>query len=261
MKITDCLFTNTDAEYNLIKELLLEIESYPDIDNNRDPARMDYWRYNVHAEKELDFFEDNAHYWKTKTNKVVGLFISEYGKDDFFIVIHPNFWELFPEILNWGLEFWARGKTKISTDIYTFGQQKIKQLLAAGFYEDRHVENVRTYTLEKYDFSYELKPGFKLMSFSEYGNYVSRVKLVHNAFDNNTYSEARLRSLQSSPSYLAELDLVIVNSQDEGVAYSMGWVEKVNLKSGYIERTGVHTGFIEKWLWCNLSQRVFSTSW
>ena len=243
MKITDCSFTNNDTEYNLIKKLLLEVEAYPDIDNNWDPSRMDYWRYNVHAEKGEDFFQANAHYWKTETDQVVGLFISEYGRDDFFIVVHPSYWALFPEVLNWGLEVWARGKTKISTDVYTFGQQKIEQLMATGFYEDGHVENVRTYILGGYDFSYDLKPGFKLMSFSEYGNYESRVKLVRNAFDNPNYSEARLRSLQSSPSYQAKLDLVIVNPRGESVGYCMGWVEEINPKSGYIEPMGVHSDY------------------
>jgi len=236
MKITDCSFTNSDPEYNLIKELLLEVEIYPEIDNNWAPGRMDWWRYNVHAEKGVDFFQANAHYWKTETDQVVGLFISEYGKDDFFIVVHPSFWALFSVILNWGVEFWARGKSKISTSVYSYGQQKIEQLLAAGFYEDGHEENVRTYSLQRYDFSYDLKPDFKLLSFSEYGNYESRVKLVHNAFNNPTYSEARLRSLQSSPSYQAELDLVIVNAQDESVAYCIGWIEENEPKSGSLSR-------------------------
>jgi len=243
MKITDCSFTNSNTEYNLVKELLLEVETYPDIDNNWNPGRMDWWRYNYHAEKGVDFFQANAHYWKTETDQVVGIFISEYGKDDFFIVVHPSFWELFSKVLNWGLEFWARGKPKISTAVFTYGQQKIEQLMAAGFYEDGHEENVRTYPLGQYDFSYDLKPGFKLLSFSDYGNYESRVKLVQNAFDNPTYSEARLRSLQSSPSYQAELDLVIVNPQGESVAYCMGWVEENNPKSGYIEPMGVHSDY------------------
>ncbi len=34
MEITDCLFKNDDAEYNRIKDLLLEIEICPDVDNN-----------------------------------------------------------------------------------------------------------------------------------------------------------------------------------------------------------------------------------
>jgi ribosomal protein S18 acetylase RimI-like enzyme len=257
MKITDYSFTNNDTEYNLIKEFLLEIETYPDIDNNWDPGRMDYWRYNVHAEKGVDFFQANARYWKTETDQVVGLFISECGKDDFFIVVHPSFWALFSEVLNWGLEFWARGKTKISTDVYTFGQQKIKQLIAAGFYEDGHVENVRTYPLGQYDFSYDLKPGFKLLSFSDYGNYESRVKLAQNAFNNPSYSEVRLRSLQSSPSYQAELDLVIVNPQGESVAYCIGWVEEINPKSGHIEPMGVHSDYRRNGLGAALAKECF----
>lgn len=243
MSVTDHSFTNTDAEYNLIKELLLEIESFPEMDNNWDPGRMDWWRYNYHVEKGVEFWQTNAHYWKTDTNKVVGLFITEYGRDDFFIVVHPNHWELFPDILRWGIEVWAKGKDKIHTAVFTHSQQKIEKLLAADFYEDGHEENVRTYAMAQYNFSFELKAGFRLMRFADYGNYESRVKLVHNAFKNPNYTEARLRSLQSSPSYLADLDLVIVNAQGESVAYCMGWVEENDPKAGYIEPMGVHSEY------------------
>ncbi|MFK7802072.1 MAG: GNAT family N-acetyltransferase [Anaerolineae bacterium] len=243
MKITDYPFSNTDAEYSLIKELLLEVEKHPEFDNNWDPGRMDWWRYNSHVEKEVDFFQANAHYWKMETGQVVGLFISEYSKDDFFIVLHPNYLTLFPELLKWGLEVWGADKSKISTDVYTFGEQKIEQLTAAGFYEDGHVENVRVYALEQYDFSYFLKPGFKLMSFSEYGNYDSRVKLVQNAFSNPNFSEERLRSLQSSAEYKPELDLVVVNTQGESVGYCMGWIQESDRKFGYIEPMGVHSDY------------------
>jgi ribosomal protein S18 acetylase RimI-like enzyme len=243
MKITDFSFTNSNSEYNLIKELLLEIETYPEIDNNWDPGRIDWWRYNSHAEKGVDFFQANAHYWKTETGRIVGLFISEYGKDDFFIVVHPSFWTLFPEILNWGLEVWARDKSKISTDVYTFGQQKIEKLTAAGFYENGHVENVRIYALDQFDSSYNLKPGFKLLSFAEYGNYESRVKVGQNAFNNPNFSETRYRSLQSSAEYQSELDLVVVNSQGEAVGFCMGWVQESDRKFGYIEPMGVHSDY------------------
>ena len=257
MRVTDFSFTNDDTEYKLIKELLLKVETYPDIDNRWDPGGMDWWRYNYHAEKSVDFFQANAHYWKTETDQVVGLFISEYGEDDFFIVVHPDFGALFSDVLNWGLEVWAREKSKISTAVYTYDQQKITQLLDAGFYEDGHEANVRTYTLRPYDFSYDLKPDFKLLSFSDYGNYESRVKLVHNAFGNLSYSETRLRSLQSSPTYQAELDLVIVSPQGESVAYCMGWVEENDPKSGYIEPMGVHTDYRRNGLATALAKECF----
>jgi ribosomal protein S18 acetylase RimI-like enzyme len=243
MKIIDCSFTNSNTEYNLIKEFLLSAETYPDFDNNWEPGRMDGWRYSVNAGKGEDFFRANAHYWQTEMGRVVGLFISEYGGDDFFIVVHPSFSAMFPEVLRWGLEVWAQGKTKISTSVFVNDRQKVEQLAAAGFYEDGHESNVRTYALRQYDFSYALKPGFELQSFSEYGNYESRVRLVQNAFDNPSYSKARLCSLQSSPSYQPELDLVIVNPQGESVAYCMGWIKENHSKSGYIEPLGTHPDY------------------
>lgn len=257
MNITSHAFTNNDAEYHLLKQLLLEIEKHPEIDNNWDLGRMDFWRYNAHADKELDFFQKHVHYWKTDTNQVVALFVSEYGKDDFFIVIHPNFWTLFPQVLDWGLQVWAKGKTKISTDIYTFGQQKIQLLTDAGFYEDGHVENVRIYPLDNYDCSYQLKSGFKLMSCAEYGNVQSRVELVRNAFDNPHFSEARLHSIQSSPNYRPELDLVIVNSENESVAYCMGWIQEDDPKLGYIEPMGTHSEYRKNGFGKSLAKECF----
>ncbi len=102
-----------------------------------------------------------------------------------------------------------------------------------------------------------LKPEFKLLSFSDYENYESRVKLVHNAFGNLSYSEARLRSLQSSPSYQADLDLVIVNFEGECVAYCMGWVEENDPTAGYIEPMGVHTAYRRNGLATALAKECF----
>jgi len=83
--------------------------------------------------------------------------------------------------------------------------------MAAGFRADGHESNVRTYALQQHDLSYDLPPGCRMLSFQEYSDYDSRVKLVKDAFDKQSYSEARLRSLQNSPGYQPELDLVVVN--------------------------------------------------
>ena len=42
---------------------------------------------------------------------------------------------------------------------------------------------------------------------------------------------------------MAILDLVIVNPQDESVAYCMGWIKENHLKSGYIEPLGTHPDY------------------
>ena len=257
MTITDHPFTNTDSEYSLIKKLLLEIEAYPEIDNNWEPGRMDWWRYNSHLGKDVSFFQTHAHYWKTESDQVVALFISEYAKDDFFIVIHPEYGQLIHQVLEWGKTVWGKDKSKISTDVYTYATHKIDQLLAAGFYEDGHIENVRIYPFDQFDFSYDLKPGYQLMRFADDGNYENRVKLVQNAFNNPNFSEARLRSLQSSPNYQKNLDLVIVNDQGMSVAYCMGWLEEINPKVGFIEPMGVHSDFRQNRFGSALAKECF----
>lgn len=257
MTITEHSFTNSDAEYSLLKDFLLDLENYPDVDKNWDLARLDWWRFGVHAEKGVDFFQANAHYWTTDAGRAVGLCISEYGETDFFIVVHPDFPALFSDVLQWAAACWGRGKGKITTAVFTYDQHKIARLLAAGFVEDGHEANVRTYDMQQYDFSYDLQPGFQLLTFPAYGNYDSRVKLVHNAFNNLSYTEARLRSLQSSPTYQPELDLVIVNSQGESVAYCMGWVEEHDPTAGYIEPMGVHTDYRRKGLATALAKECF----
>ncbi len=257
MNITDHAFENSDAQYEQIKQLLLEIETHPEIDNNWDPGRMDWWRYNYHADKPVDFFRSNARFWRTATDRVVGLFISEYGRDDFFLVTHPDADQCFGEILNWVTMDWARDRERISTSVFTYGKQKIERLLAAGFYEDGHEENVRTYAMDQYDFNYRLPRGYELRSFNEYGDYARRVQLVQNAFKNPSYNEARLRSLQDSPNYKDELDLVVLNGQQQSVGYCMGWIEEINPRSGYIEPMGVHTDHRMRGLGTALAKECF----
>ncbi len=257
MTITQHAFTNTDADYQRIKQLLLTVESHPTQDNNWEPNRMDFWRYNYHAEKDAAFFQAHCRYWQTAAGQVVGLFISEYAADDFFIVVHPAYWALFPEILTWGRTVWGAGKAKITTDVYTFGQQKIAALQAAGFYEDGHVENVWVYSLTDYDFAYRLPAGFSLITAAAHANIPDRVALVQNAFGNPNFSEARLLSTMETPTYQPELDLVVVNAAGKGVAYCMGWVEENNPRVGNIEPMGTHTDYRQLGLGKALAKECF----
>ncbi len=243
MKVSDYAFRNKDDEYKLIKDFLLEVDSIENFDNNWDPGRMDWWRYNVHSDKKEDFFVKNAHYWKTEDNTVVALLISEYGANDLFFVVHPDYYKLFPEVISWGLNNSVKKNKKVIAPIFTTDPKKIAYLEEAGFVKDKHESNIRFYDLSNYDYSFTLKEGFKLLQFSEYNNYKSRVELVQNAFENPNYTEKNHKSLQASPAYKKELDLVIVNNEGKAVAYCMGWVDEVDSKKGHIEPMGVHSEF------------------
>ena len=77
MPIYDTAYTNTDEEYHEICDFLDRL-STQDPFMHWESGRMNYWRYNIHANKKPDylFFRDNVHLWRTDTHELVGLCIS-----------------------------------------------------------------------------------------------------------------------------------------------------------------------------------------
>ena len=79
----DFVYSNTEEEYERIKKFLTCVQVVSGYDNNWDVSRLNWWRYSYHAQKDVSFFRENAHYWADGNGEVTGLFISEYGKNDF----------------------------------------------------------------------------------------------------------------------------------------------------------------------------------
>ena len=171
---------------------------------------------------------------------IVALFISEYGKDDFFIEVMPEYREVYPAIFRWIDDHWATTRENVEIDVYSDDEEKIRRLEAQGFRFKCHFENKRTYDLDAIDLGYALEDGFTVQAFSESLNYPSRVALVQSAFDNPGYKEVSLRGLVSSPDYIDEYHLVVVSPEGEHVAYCVGWHEHANDHAGYIEPVGTH---------------------
>ena len=154
MTVNDNAYTNTDTEYHEICEFLNKLST-------RDPfmhwesGRMNFWRYNVHADKEQDdrFFSDNMHVWRSDTQEIVGLCISEYGNHDLFIEVMPEYHGIYPDIFRWIENAWATTRTAIEVDVFSGDTQKIHRLEAQGFSFKCHFEN--NWTLDKEGVSLE----------------------------------------------------------------------------------------------------------
>ena len=172
MNTSDAVYTNTDEEYQ-------EICDFLDALSTKDPCmlwesgRMNFWRYNVHADKDPDgpFFRENVHVWRAENGAMVALFISEYGEDDFFIEVMPEYREVYPDIFRWIDDHWATTRTDIEIDMYGDDEEKIRRLEAQGFRFKCHFENQRTYDLDALDLAYALEEGFTVQAFSESLNY------------------------------------------------------------------------------------------
>lgn len=240
MSIEQFSYNNTDKEYFEIIEFLKEIAK---LDKYLfwDSDRMNFWRYSVHGAKTQDasFFKENVKMWRDN-NKIVGLFISEYGKNDAFIVIHPDYKLIYSDVFNWINNYWAINKEKIEIDVISDNKTKIKILEDNGYAFKCHFENLRYYNLEEINLSYKLEERFKIQAFFENPNFRSRVELVKSAFNRKEYNKQNLLSIHSSPNYIKELDLCVVSPNNQFVAYCTGWYDSIDENVGYIEPVGTH---------------------
>ncbi|MCP5098722.1 MAG: GNAT family N-acetyltransferase [Chloroflexi bacterium] len=246
MSIINMAYGNTEEEYQ-------EIIGFFNTLSTQDPnmlwesGRMNFWRYNVHADKnpQDQFFRDNVHVWRSENREIVGVCLSEYGGNDLFIEVSPEYHEIYPDIFRWIHDSWAVTREEIEIDIFGADRKKIAWLEKHGFSFQCHYENKRTYDLDDIDLSYQLEDGFKIQMFSESNDYAGRVALVQNAFDNLDYTETRLKGLMSSPDYIDEYHLIVVSPDNQLVAYCVGW-HAANENSGYIEPVGTHAEFRQR---------------
>lgn len=244
MHTRDTDYSNTDEEYHEICDFLNALAT-KDPFMHWESGRMNFWRYNVHANKDPHgrFFRENAHIWRAENHEIVGLFISEYGRNDFFIEVLPEYQGIYTDIFRWIDAHWATTRTEIEIDVFSDDTNKIDRLKARGFQFKCHFENKRIYDLEHLDLSYTLADGFIVRAFSESPDYASRVDLVRSAFENPGYSENNLKSLISSPNHIDEYHLVIISPDGKHVAYCIGWHDNAIENFGYIEPVGTYAAY------------------
>ncbi|MBN1267315.1 MAG: hypothetical protein JXA25_17625 [Anaerolineales bacterium] len=137
----------------------------------------------------------------------MGLCISEYGRNDIFIEVLPEYHNIYPDMFHWIDTIWAATRTAIEIDVFRNDTQKIQRLENRGFSFKCHFENKRTCDLEQIDLRYTLEEGFTIQAFSESSDFTGRVSLVQSAFNNPGYTEHNLGGLLVSPDYIDEYNL------------------------------------------------------
>ena len=247
MSIHDTSYSNTDEEYHEICDFLNGL-STKDPFMHWESGRMNFWRYNVHAKKDRQdhFFRDNVHIWRADNQAIVGLCISEYGANDMFLEVLPEYHNLYPDMFRWIESTWATGRSAVEIDVFSDDAHKIRRLEAQGFTFMCHFENKRTYDLEQMDFSYTLEEGFTIQAFSESPDFAGRVALVQSAFDNPGYTQDNLKGLMASPDYIDEYNLSVVSPDKQQVAYCVGWHDRSKAGCGYIEPVGTHAEYRQR---------------
>jgi mycothiol synthase len=240
----DSAYANTDREYRDVCEFLNRLAEL-DPCALWESGRMNFWRHGIHARKEQDdpFFPDNAHVWRSRNGGVVGLCISEYGRNDMFIEALPECREIYSDMLRWVMHEWASTRFEVEVDLFSEDAWKIGRLEADGFVFLHHFENKRYYDLEEVDLEYDLEKGFTIRTLSSAHDCAGRVALVRSVFENPDYSERNLNGLMTSPDYIDEYNLSVFSPEGEQVAYCIGWHEQAREHAGYVEPVGTHEAY------------------
>jgi ribosomal protein S18 acetylase RimI-like enzyme len=237
-------YANTDAEYREICDFLDDLGKQ-DPFAHWESGRMGYWRHSLHGGKgpQNGFFRDNVRIWREAGTGIVGLCISEYGRDDLFVEVLPAWRELYPDIFHWIECTWAASRDVVEIDVFADDAEKIGLLVGEGYAFLRHFENKRTYDLDRIDLDYSLEPGFSIRTYSEADDFNGRLALVRNAFDNPDYTEERLEGLISSPEHMDEWDLMVLAPDGTPVSYCVGWRARVRDDAGLVEPVGTHAEY------------------
>lgn len=120
---------NIEKYYHNVISFLVETSKY-----NKylywTPGRMNFWRNSVHgANEDSDsFFKDNVMLWKDG-DELIGIAISEYGKNDIFVETKVEYKYLYKEIFQWVENEWGKDKSYIEFDVIDKDSSKIDTLM------------------------------------------------------------------------------------------------------------------------------------
>jgi len=183
-----------------------------------------------------------VHLWRIDQGKLVAFFLTEADRQDIHLVVHPDHRALEETIFRWAEEQWASGKTQLETYVPRHDTQRQELLARLGYVDGGHSGNLYLFDLLQMDPPSTLAPGFFMEDGTGSIDPLRKIELIKDAFGHTSFERERYDSTFTAPSYNPQLDLTVVTTSGEYVAYCMGWVHSKTLAAA-IEPVGVHSAF------------------
>ncbi|MCK4257911.1 MAG: hypothetical protein KAX49_02975 [Halanaerobiales bacterium] len=240
----------TREDFSEIREFLVDREIYFRTPQDWDYTRCEMWIY-THVERKdnVDFFYQNCHIWRDETGKIVGLFISEKGKEEFSIIPAPEVKEIGEVILDWAINVWGAEKEKIYCDLFEYEKDLITLLTSRNFKKrDGIISHGWKYDLTKVEYEIQLEDGFKICSINEDHDLKERCEVVSDAYNNGDLTKFTLEEYEwrcSAPGYNSDFDLACISPEGIYVSCCTGWLDQ-HSKSAIIETVGTRHAFRRK---------------
>lgn len=237
-----------ESDYQGVRELLIESYAITGRMHNWGIDCWDWFRYNGKVLQEIAnqrCWESDIQLWETERGMLVGVVI--YDEGDIFIQVHPQYRHIEGEMLAWAEEHHHASRPKdveqrpLSTYVYDYDTKR-QALLKSSSYELLGQDSyMRRRSLDQSIPEFSLPGGYKLRSLDglDLEDLEKRAALANNAFDITKHTAQTIQMLQKAPTYLPELDLVVVAANGIFAAYCVIWFDKVN-QIGMFGPVGTH---------------------
>lgn len=248
MTIIDREF-NLETDYQRVRDLL--VESYA-INKNLHNWGLDRWdacRFGGYHQGELTGRRDwipNVHLWQTETGKLAGVAHPE-NPGSLFFEIHPNYRHVEPEMLAWAE---ANHRTNKPADAETWplnlyiddDDTARIDLLARNGYADRGpCGRTRHRSMRDPIGSVVLPQGYtvRLLNLTNKTDLINLAETQNLTFGHTCWTAETVRVIAQSPTYRADLDLVVEAPGGSIAAFCTLWVDEAN-RIAVFEPVGTH---------------------
>jgi len=214
-----------------------------------DFCRLETWRYRIHSliiRKDPDFLSGLAELWRDESGKLIGVAISEYGKNDIFIFSRFGFEFIEQEILEWIDKQWLPDRDRVETFCNSEDKEKKSLLTKFGYAFKESAGHAYKYDLNQVQLDYTLEAGYKVQDITEDRNFEGRAEAIFLSFNpDKAFDKTRLpywESTRGAPGYRPRLELAVVSSEGQVCSGCLGWVDLIN-REGAVEPIGTHPSF------------------
>jgi mycothiol synthase len=233
MKFHDEQFEDTERQFDEMRCLIIESYGVYRWPRNWLIGRMEDWKFggnSVHLKENPHFFQDNAHLWYGENGRLVGLAVSEYGKNSIYTFAHPDYPAVEPVMIPWIIDVWANEKPQLEMFAYTSDQPRQKHFAEFGLEDFKEEGWMREYDLENPLDDVPLSSGFRIERLCENKNYESLLSAVNAAFDRplKLPMEWLKSKLLKAPSMSEEWQLSAIAPDGQHAAFCFAWIDREN---------------------------------
>lgn len=239
MTYTFVPYTHTDEEFEEMRSLLTQSYVEDHRPRNWRLALAENWNMGSRLLEPRDYFTSRVRLWREDDGELAGFLI--HGNR----LVHPEVRyvnsDLVDEMLAWAEVNWANEDNQVSVMAYDWDRDRQGLLKKRGYRNQKRIEGVRIYDLQRSYPEPELPDQFRIRSMKEVNDPQARVDLENSIWD-ATLDLAWFQGKSSAPSYSLDLDLVAVSPEGVLAAASLVWLYP-ETKSAEIDPLGTHPDF------------------